>query len=283
MYIKNSMEIEMDNGIMKVVCADIDPKDAETLLTFNTNNRNLKPHKINEYANDMLKGLWKANGDTIVIGDDDVLKNGQHRLLACVKTQKTIKNQLLVYLPAENANCYDIGSTRSVKDMAILSDVDDLNLRNNTIVAMITYCLITRTGCYSASATSCGITKSMIMDEVIKQREVCDFIRNDLGGNRARHIQKQPVLAAVANAFLCGYPYAKLQRFMSVLAKGESLSPVEFGIVKLREKIGAFGNTRSTVQDLYFRTQKCLRNFEKDIIVTKSVAASQEYYKFPKE
>lgn len=283
MNIKGQMEIETDNGTMTIVCGDIEPADAENILVLNTNNRKIKPSKVLEYANDMADGRWKQNGVPIIVGTDDVLKDGQHRCMGCVKAQKTLKNQIIVYLPEENANCYDIGSIRSVKDMAILSNSDDANLRNNSIVAMITYCLISRTGKFGASQSVCGITKSMIMEEVIKQREVCDFVRGYLGGNGARRIQKQPVLAAIANAYLNGYPMAKLQRFISVLTTGESLSELEIGIVKLRERISMTGALRTLSEDLYLRTQKCLHNFERDIIVTKSVASTKEYYKYPRE
>lgn len=283
MNIKKEMAVNTDDGEMRIVCADITPDDAKEILLLNTHNRKYKQPKLIEYVSDMESMRWKPNGIPIIIGSDNVLKDGQHRLCSCVRSGVTLKDMILVYLPSTRANCYDIGATRTIKDMSIIGDVENANLRNYSITAMITYCLITTTGHLDSSPGKEGITKQRIFEEVLKQTDVCNFVRGRIGGNSARKIQKQPVLAAVANAYLCGYPFEKLDRFLTVLATGESLNAIELGIVKLREKISDTKVSRRALSELYYRTQKALYNYEKGIVVSKCTQSSTEYYKYPNE
>lgn len=45
------------------------------------NNRTIRPGKVDQYARDMAAGNWFFTGDPIKITEDDLLLDGQHRLL----------------------------------------------------------------------------------------------------------------------------------------------------------------------------------------------------------
>lgn len=63
----------------------ITPDLALILLSLNTKNFRQKDFsKIQKYAEEMKKGQWLYNGDSILINTDGVLVNGQHRLEAIV-------------------------------------------------------------------------------------------------------------------------------------------------------------------------------------------------------
>lgn len=47
-------------------------------------NRRLSPSVVSQYARDMSQGLWEANGVPLVFDRDIRLRDGQHRLSACV-------------------------------------------------------------------------------------------------------------------------------------------------------------------------------------------------------
>lgn len=68
----------------------------EILKTFNTNNRMLYKSLVTTYADRMLRGIWKLNGEPLIFGTDEknnhYLLTGQHRLQAIVSA--TIKYRL---------------------------------------------------------------------------------------------------------------------------------------------------------------------------------------------
>jgi hypothetical protein len=91
----------------------ITPSIAEIFLTRNVSNfRPLSQSVIDGYAADMAAGHWKANGDTIVFSTDRILRNGQHRLKAIIKSGKTILTYVIFDAP--ETEFYDSGYKRSV-------------------------------------------------------------------------------------------------------------------------------------------------------------------------
>ena len=64
---KNEMVVSTKSGELKIVVMDITPTKAKNLLRMNTNNRNLRENRVDQYACDMKTGHWYANGMPIVI------------------------------------------------------------------------------------------------------------------------------------------------------------------------------------------------------------------------
>ena len=91
----------------------IDPDMAREILGFNTGNfRNPDKLRIEKYANDMANGNWKFSGDSIKISDG-VLLDGQHRLLAVIKSGKSIQTIIVKDL-IEDATYIDRGKPRTL-------------------------------------------------------------------------------------------------------------------------------------------------------------------------
>lgn len=96
----------------------ITPKMAEEYLTHNTNNyRFISNIKVGNYAEDMKRGLWQENGESIVFGADGILKDGQHRLKAIVKSGVSVP--ILVVRGVENdVQTFDMGMGRTISQIA---------------------------------------------------------------------------------------------------------------------------------------------------------------------
>ena len=86
-----NLKFETGNGIMEITITDITPDYAKELLLCNTHNRTLKKQRVSTYSKDMANGNWRSNGMPFIIGDDGVLKDGQHRLTACIEANVTLK------------------------------------------------------------------------------------------------------------------------------------------------------------------------------------------------
>jgi hypothetical protein len=64
----------------------VTPKLASEWLKKNTANRKPKRAAIDRYGRDMANGDWSLTGEAIIFDTNDVLRNGQNRLLACVES-----------------------------------------------------------------------------------------------------------------------------------------------------------------------------------------------------
>lgn len=95
----------------------IDPDMAKRLLAQNKVNRNLRQHKINQYARDMAAGNWNLSNDAICIAPDSTLLNGQHRLNAVVKAGVPVTFLVIRNMPTDTMSTMDTGAARTAGDM----------------------------------------------------------------------------------------------------------------------------------------------------------------------
>lgn len=93
--------------------AIITPEKATELLAANTCNRSISKDRLARYAGAMSRGEWVWNGDTIKVAHDGTLLDGQHRLLAVVKSGVTIETEMVVDLPRTVFDTIDQGQPRT--------------------------------------------------------------------------------------------------------------------------------------------------------------------------
>jgi hypothetical protein len=89
--LKNGVTVpamELDKNITLVT-----PELAQALLAQNNENiRRISDKRVIELARDMTQGRWRDDsGDIIVITKGGKIKDGQHRLAACIKSGKNFK------------------------------------------------------------------------------------------------------------------------------------------------------------------------------------------------
>ena len=105
----------MENSIKPV---RIDPEFARVLLEMNTNNRPKSIKLIREYAEDMVAGKWKLNGETIKItADGSKILDGQHRLEACILSGTPFDTYFVEVEDASSFDTIDIGRKRTGSDV----------------------------------------------------------------------------------------------------------------------------------------------------------------------
>jgi hypothetical protein len=64
----------------------ISPERAKHLLTKNFDNRSVSKDAVEQYARDMRNGEWKLTHQSILLGQNDCIIDGQHRLMAIAKS-----------------------------------------------------------------------------------------------------------------------------------------------------------------------------------------------------
>lgn len=96
---------------------------AALLTNYNQGNRSPKPRNIERYASDMEAGDWALTGDTIKFSDKGVLRDGQNRLMACVRSGVPFTTHVVFGISDEFFDRMDRGKTRDGSDLLAISGV----------------------------------------------------------------------------------------------------------------------------------------------------------------
>lgn len=102
----------------------VEPAVAEYILKRNAHNRPARQGRVNKYAATMADKMWTGN-NTLQFGVDGSLKDGQHRLMACVQAGVGFPAILIFGVTDEEVMNIDEGKTRSLADRARIAKEDD--------------------------------------------------------------------------------------------------------------------------------------------------------------
>lgn len=118
----------------------IDETDKKVRLTNNTKNRGFQPPLAQTYAQEMLRGNWVLNGETVIVSDDGEVHSGQHRLAGVVFAEQTraadptkypqwdgeVRIEMAVFTGVSSAdrviNTLDTGRPRTLADVIYRSE-----------------------------------------------------------------------------------------------------------------------------------------------------------------
>lgn len=101
---------------MKPAVERITPEVARAILAKNTNNRSLNNTTVQFYMEQMRKGQWQLNGESIKIAADGTLLDGQHRLEACSRLDSPFDTLVVRGVDKETFATIDNGKVRSFAD-----------------------------------------------------------------------------------------------------------------------------------------------------------------------
>jgi len=101
----------------------VTPEYALELLKINTRNRTMSKPTVLFYVEQMKRGVWKFNGEPIIIGEGNVLLDGQHRLAAIVKSGLAQKCIITYGIDPSTFDTIDTGKIRSSGDMFSISGI----------------------------------------------------------------------------------------------------------------------------------------------------------------
>jgi hypothetical protein len=109
---------------MKIDKVLITPEMATRLLVSNTNNRNISNSRVLRYVNDILNDRWvEDTGELIKIDTDGNVIDGQHRLTAIVKANKSIYVHLATDVSKYVFDVIDSGKSRTSGDVLKIAGV----------------------------------------------------------------------------------------------------------------------------------------------------------------
>jgi hypothetical protein len=113
----------------EAVMQDITPALALALLRRNQNNRTVTPYMVESFRRDMVAGAWRVNNQGIGLGRDGGLYDGQHRLLAVVAAEVTVRMLVVRCLDESSRATIDMGRARRVGDVLRMFDGEESGTR----------------------------------------------------------------------------------------------------------------------------------------------------------
>jgi len=173
--------------ITKDMATLIDKKMATKLLDMNTNNRKIKKNNLDLLVYELENGMFKFNGESIIVSESGVLLDGQHRLLAVEKTGVSIKSIIVWDVEDNTFGTIDTGSARSAFDVLNVNKIEGYALKAKLIKM------------YILSVKGKGITRrakeyKVTNDEILEFAKRNDETLTDIARVSMRYYQKKRLL-----------------------------------------------------------------------------------------
>lgn len=270
--------IKKSKPTMTMTWEPITPEYAKALLKTVQGNRRISHSVVDAYAEDMRNGKWDSQtGTAISIDEDGILRDGQHRLSAIVKSGCTIR---MWVCRGVNANSiYDFNRKRSLRDQVKITSPNLENVFGDTKVQALIKTMINK-----SLDKSYQITPAQYVDYVQKHKEQLDTFLSKISLLRkAPKIAIQPVFIGIYLAYLNGENLDDIAAFYDILVTGMSDSALCFPIITYRNiLLSAESPARPNIVSVS-RCQYALKKYLSQSCTKKIKSLPTLIWDFPKE
>lgn len=118
---------------------DITPELAVELLKRNEDNRQIYKTLVEVLAAEIRAGLWRMNGESIVVAATGELNDGQHRLRAIAEAGATCRSAIVFGATRESRITLDTGRRRYAADHLHFEGVPNPSLAAALVRAVLAY------------------------------------------------------------------------------------------------------------------------------------------------
>lgn len=112
---------------MNMELRTITPEMSQHFLSKNKNNRKVTEKNVIGIMRALSNNEWALNGETIKFDINGNVIDGQHRLIACVRTGIPFESYIVKDLPSESFTTIDIGSRRTAADILSIHEAPNAN------------------------------------------------------------------------------------------------------------------------------------------------------------
>jgi len=211
----NAMKLAPPPYTIKFTHVHMTPKLASGFLERNTHNRKIRKSRVAKYALAMLHGGWKLTHECVAITSDNIIVDGQHRLVAVIEAGVPVWMVVAYNVPMAIQEVIDDGAPRSMADALTLGESIEGSVDGNTTaIARVLHEFNVRR--YSDA----GPPNRM---EIINLLRTCGdavkFARRLMNSKTVKGVTTAPVAGAVAVAFFWE-PEDRLSEFIDILHNG---------------------------------------------------------------
>jgi len=250
----------------------ITPDDAAEMLgRMYRLQRRVRVDHVARLAADMREGRFILTPDPIVVLEDGMLANGQHRLRAVIESDCAIESVVSHGWPEKAFLVMDGGKTRSYTDR-----VFQPWLRSHCV----------------ASAVNAAISGGTLRARL---KSLSDFQRTAFALQYEAHILavmsmkgasslRAQVCAGCIRAVICGADHGAIARFVSIVASGVGETPSDSAAVRLFAFLNS-AEIKSSGQrpDIYKKTTTALRAFLDGKPLAKLQLTTVDVYPLPSD
>ncbi len=190
---------------------DITPEMAAEFLRLNSNNRKAREYVVRQYAQLMSEGRWSLSHQGIAFYKDGSLADGQHRLLAVVRSGTTVR--MLVSYGVERTSYIDVGLKRTGADCMRIYD-PELSWVNKNHVAWAN--LLNS----EFPAIGCGGDIGKTGDYLKRYRHSYEWVAKNYSPRNEPGLRTAGVYAAFVSAHIAGANVEKLAQAAYYLTSG---------------------------------------------------------------
>jgi len=229
---------------MKSEIVKVTPSLAEHFLSKNILNRNISHNLVTKYATDMENGNWGFTHQGIAFYDDDSVADGQHRLLAIIKSRATVPMMVTYGLRKESALGIDVHRSRSIADGIKIGGFSDwIDTRHIAVI--------------NAIAGGKRLTPVETIDWLNAMEDSVKFAVNHLTARR--YLANSASQSAVALAHYHNVGEDVLAKFCRVFLSGISEEKIDVSIIKLRDDYFSNPSQGFTIrQEKSFKAQRVI-------------------------
>lgn len=245
------------NVKVKTHVIDVTPAMAQRWLDQNTRNRNLSKKKVETYTHDMKEGRWTLTHQGIAFYSTGQLADGQHRLMAVVRSGKTVTMQVTTGLKIQSGADIDRHRPRSETDAVRIGGLSDwMKTQHISVIKAILNLHKDSAGTYSIKE----------LTDIGEQIEENVRFAVDAFSHRKRYLTTAPVMAAIAIAYDHVDP-VRLYEFADVLLTGMPQSADrkdDIAAIRLREMLmgGTItGSGSSQRKEISYKTMRAIEAF----------------------
>ena len=176
---------------MKTRIELVTPKLAEKLLSKNCINRPVKKLTVDFYADIIKKGQWELNGESIKISKEGILLDGQHRLMAIVKSGIPIRTVIVEGLDSSTFDTIDQGVSRTTSDLFNVQGISNATTMSSILCRYNMISNNTSYGLTSGSYKRLNLTKRDYNNEYKKN----EFLWDEICRNSKQYYRKMKLLS----------------------------------------------------------------------------------------
>lgn len=132
-------DFKLPNTLPQARWEVITPSVAERYLELNRNNRPVTEGGVRDWAGELLDGAWKPTGQGIAFNDEGSLMDGQHRLMAIIRTGIPMLVLVIRDVPADAFSSMDINRRRTAGQILRMRGVINGTLTAGIVRGVLCY------------------------------------------------------------------------------------------------------------------------------------------------
>ena len=251
--IKNNIPIEEPETETFVLW--ITPEMAIDLMKRNIKNRKISPHLVDSYAQQIINNEWELNGESICLSVSGILKDGQHRLSAIIKTNIAVQC-VVVFNVKDDVSIYDRGRKRSITDALLISGWDAEYANRIISAACGVYLETSAIKAERSRNKSEGDMKRFIE----AHKNAIEFV-NTLPAGHGAKLRQGAVVAAIIRAVEAGEDKERITKFFNIISEksmpegdGDSVAIMVKRMIDRKEVLSKRSRTDRARDEAFFES-----------------------------